>query len=251
MKASAVLLPHASKRLIAHGVAAHPKVLHAIGQGTVVITLGTTNAYVAEALLGTAIDHAAFAAGVIDDRWNINARIGDAREIVLRCGEAIEIEPEELLASLGPDDVVIKGGNALDPFGTVGVLMAASTGGTVGRYVATALARGVGIVVPISVGKSIHTSAADLALEMGSKQIQLADGIPSGLYPLTGHVVSEIEALQLLYGVDAMHVASGGIGEGAGSVSLLLEGEDESVRTAFDFLASLRDEQEPVVKGRR
>jgi len=171
MKASAVLLPHASKRLIARGVAAHPLVAHAVAKGSVVITLGTTNAYVADELLGKTIDHGAFAAGVIDDRWNINARISEAKEIVIRGGAMVEVEAGELLSSLGPDDVVIKGGNALDPFGTVGVLLASAVGGTVGRYVAPALARGVPIVIPISVGKSIHASIADLALEMGAKRI--------------------------------------------------------------------------------
>jgi hypothetical protein len=250
MKGSAVLCPHAAKRLIARGVAAHPLVAHAIAEGTVVVTLGTTNAYVADELLGETIDHGAFAAGVIDDRWNINARISEAKAIVIQGGRQVEIEAEELLASLGPDDVIIKGGNALDPFGTVGVLMASPTGGTVGRYVAPALARGVPIVVPISVGKSIHASIADLALQMGSQRIELAAGLPSGIYPLIGHVVSEIEALNLLYDVDATHVASGGIGLGAGSVSLLLEGEADAVREAFAFIESLRGEEEPIVQGR-
>jgi hypothetical protein len=251
MEASVVLCPHAAKRLIARGVAAHPLVAHAVAEGTVVVTLGTTNAYVADELLGKAIDHGAFAAGVIDDRWNINARIGEAKEIVIQGGAAVEVEAEALLSSLGPDDVIIKGGNALDPFGTVGVLMASPTGGTVGRYVASALARGVGIVIPISVGKSIHASIADLALQMGSKRIELAAGLPSGIYPLTGHVVSEIEALELLYDVHATHVASGGIGAGAGSVSLLLEGEADAVREAFAFIESLGGEEEPVVQGRK
>jgi len=251
MKASVVLSPHAAKRLIGRGVAAHPRVTDALARGTVVITLGTTNAYVADALLGEPIDHGAFAAGVIDDRWNINARIKEGKEIVLQGGSAVEIEPKTLLASLGPEDVVIKGGNTLDPFGVVGVLMASPTGGTVGRYVASALARGVDIVIPISVGKSIHASIADLSQEMGSQRIELADGLPSGIYPLAGHVVSEIEALGLLYGVHATHVASGGVGPGRGSVSLLLEGTANAVREAFSFLESLKDEQEPVVQGRR
>ncbi len=251
MKASVVLLPHASKRLISRGVAAHPIVKHAVGEGTVVITLGTTNAYVANELLGGPIDHGAFAAGVIDDRWNINARISEAKEIVIQQGEVVDPDAEGLLASLGPDDVIIKGGNALDPFGTAGVLLASPVGGTVGRYVAPALARGVPIVIPISIGKSIHGSIADLALEMGSKRIELASGLPSGIYPLTGHIVSEIEALELLYDLRATHVASGGIGAGAGSVSLLMDGDNDAVREAFMFIESLASEEEPIVQGRQ
>ncbi len=251
MKGYVVLAPVASKRLIAKGVKAHPIVHAALEEGTVIVTLGTTNAFVAAELTGESIDHGAFAAGVIDDRWNINARVAEASELVLRKGERVQIEQNELLGSLGEGDVVVKGGNALDPFGTVGVLMAAATGGTVGRYVPTALARGVDIVIPIGLAKSIHAAIADLAPKLGSKRLALGDGLPCGIFPLAGHVVTEIEALEILFSVRAEHVASGGIGPGAGSVSLLLEGEEADVRAAYDLVQQLKADPEPIVEGRR
>jgi len=250
MKAHAVLPPAASKRLIAKGVKAHPIVEEALRSGIVVVTLGTTNAFVAAELSGDPIDHGAFAAGVIDYRWNINERIAEAREVVLKEGRRQTIEPEELTGALGPGDVIIKGGNALDPFGMVGVLMAAATGGTVGRYVPLAHARGVDIVVPISVAKSVHGSIADLTLAMGNKRLDLGDGLACGMYPLVGHVVSEIEAMDLLFSIEATHVASGGVGPGAGSVSLLLEGDESDVRKALDVIRTLKEEDEPIVRGR-
>lgn len=251
MKASAVLNAVTAKRLIAQGVAAHPLVSDALSQGTVIVTLGTTNGYVASELLGTTIDQGAFAAGVIDDRWNINARLGEATDLVLKNGQQIPFDEKVVLSALTAGDVVIKGGNALDPFGTVGVLMAAATGGTVGRYVPTAQARGVDIVIPISIAKSIHTSIAELTLEMGSRKLELTMGIPCGMYPLTGYVVTEIEALALLFDVHATHVCSGGIGAGQGSVSLLIEGEEVNVRAAFTRLDELSQLPEIPVEGRR
>jgi hypothetical protein len=242
MKAHVVLSPVASKRLIAKGVKAHPIVQDALQAGTVVVTLGTTNAFVAAELSGATIDHGAFAAGVIDDRWNLNARIDEARELVLKDGRRQDVEPEKLLSSLGAGDVIIKGGNALDPFGIVGVLMAAATGGSAGRYVPLAQARGVDIVIPISVAKSVHASIPDLALDLG-------DGLACGMYPLVGHVVSEIEAIELLFSVEATHVASGGVGAGVGSVSLLLEGDEGDVRGAYDLIQSLKAGAEPIVQG--
>jgi len=250
MKAHAVLGPSASKRLIARGVVAHLIVREAVRSGTIVVTLGTTNAFVAEELTGSPIDRSAFAAGVINDRWDINPRVAEAKELVLKDGRPADIDGEELLGSLGAGDVVIKGGNALDPFGVVGVLMAAPTGGTVGRYVPLAQARGVDIVIPISVAKSVHSSIADLALEMGSRRIDLGEGLACGIYPLVGHVVSEIEAIDLLFGVRATHVASGGVGRGVGSVSLLLEGDDDAVRSAHDLIQSLKAQADPIVEGK-
>jgi hypothetical protein len=250
MKAHVVLAPAASKRLIAKGVKAHPVVQGALENGAIVVTLGTTNAFVAAELSGDPIDHGAFAAGVIDDRWNINSRIAESSELVLKRGERVAIDPKDLLGSLGAGDVIIKGGNALDPFGTVGVLMAAATGGTIGRYVPTALARGVDIVVPISVAKSVHASITDLSLELGSRRMSLGDGLPCGMYPLVGHLVTEIEAIDLLFAVRATHVASGGVGAGIGSVSLFLEGEEDGVRAACDLLQGMKGETEPIVEGR-
>jgi len=251
MKATAILNSTTAKRLIAQGVAAHPLVLAALSQGTVIVTLGTTNGYVASELLGEPIDQGAFAAGVIDDRWNINARLGELTDLVLKHGEQVPFDEKEVLGSLTAGDVVIKGGNALDPIGTVGVLMAAATGGTIGRYIPTAQARGVDIVIPISLAKSIHTPIAELTLEMGSRKIELTMGIPCGIYPLTGHVITEIESLALLFDVHASHVCSGGIGIGQGSISLLIEGEEAQVKAAFARIEALSQLPEIPVEGRR
>ena len=119
-----------------------------------------------------------------------------------------------------------------------------------GRYIPTAQARGVDIVIPISLSKSIHTAISDLTLEMGSRKITLAMGIPCGMYPLIGHVVTEIEALALLFDVHATHVCSGGIGTGQGSVSLLIEGEEADVRAALERLEELSILPEVPVEGR-
>jgi len=250
MNASVVLTSAASKRLIAKGVAAHPGVKRALGEGRIVITRGTTNAFVAEELGGAPIDRGAYAAGFIDQRWNVNARVGETEEIVLVQGKSAKETPDQTLSSLAAGDVVIKGGNALDPWGVVGVLLASATGGTVGRYVAAALARGVDIVIPISVSKSIHTSVVDLSQEMGAGRMNLHNGLACGIFPLHGQIVTEVEALHLLFGVDAVHVASNGIGAGRGSVSLLVYGEDAAVSNAYAFIASLREEADVELAGR-
>jgi hypothetical protein len=250
MRASVILNPTTAKRLIAQGVATHPLVVHALSEGTVVVTFGTTNGFVASELRGDPIDQGAFAAGVIDDRWNVNVRLGEVPELVLKQGQEILPDKGEVLDSLTAGDVIIKGGNALDPYGTVGVLMAAVTGGTIGRYVPLALARGVDIVIPISVAKSVHTPIAVLAADLGSRRLDRSMGLPCGMFPLTGHVVTEIEALDLLFDVRATHVCSQGIGAGTGSVSLLLQGGADAVQAAFERIQELAALPEIPVHGR-
>ncbi|MEW5825395.1 MAG: hypothetical protein AB1778_01030 [Candidatus Bipolaricaulota bacterium] len=249
MNASVVLSSAASKRLIARGVAAHPKVHQAMSEGRVVITRGTTNAFVAEELLGEPIDRAAFAAGFIDDRWNLNARFREMTDILLEKGRRIDAEPEAVVQRLQAGDVVIKGGNALDPWGTVGVLLASASGGTVGTYIPAAVARGADLVIPISVSKSVHASVADLSLEMGSGRTEPHQGLSCGLFPLHGWIVTEIEALDLLFGVESLHIASGGVGPGRGSVSLLLRGEAKPIQNALAAISAWHDEQDVELVG--
>lgn len=249
MKASVVLGAGAAKRMIAKGVAVLPVVKNALKKGTIVITLGTTNAIIAQEILGKAIDRGAFAAGFIDDRFNINERLGEMDEIVIRNGEEIEIDRQELLDSLTAGDAIIKGGNAIDPWGDVGVLMASRTAGTVGRYYSIALARGVEVVIPISLQKAIHTPIDELARQMGSGRIDLCTGTPCGMHPIVGHVITEIDALERLFPVQVSQIAGGGVGSGAGSVSLLITGHESPVRAAFDLVQSLSDEQDISLQG--
>ncbi len=249
MKACVVLSPSGSKRLIAKGVAAVPAVQRALEKGMVVITLGTTNAVVAEEILGAPIDRGAFAAGFIDDRWNVNARLGEMGEIVIKNGSRVKMGPDEILASLSAGDVLIKGGNAIDPWGAVGVLTSAASGGTVGKYIAPALARGVELVIPIGLAKAVFTPISEISQEIGIGRIDLCMGTPAGMFPLHGRTVTEIDALELLFPVQATHVASSGIGVGEGSVSLLIEGEEKGVQAAFSLVESLKSEPSVTLAG--
>ena len=250
MKACVVLNENMSKRLIAKGVAATSLVKNALAKGTVVITLGTTNAIVAEEILGRPIDRAAFAAGFIDDRWNSNARLGEVGEVVLREGKEVALDSQELLDSLGTGDLIIKGGNAIDPWDVVGVFTGAASGGTVGRYLPIALARGVDVVVPIGLAKTVHSSVTDLARELGIGKVDRCMGIPCGIFPLVGRVITEIDALETLFPVKVTQVANGGVGRGVGSVSLLITGEETAVEEAFDLVSSLQGEPGIVLEGR-
>ena len=235
-KAVVVLSPWASRRLIAKGVAAYPPVRRALEEGLVVVSLGTTNAYVAEELCGEPVDKARYRAGYIDAADGLRAlpAAERARPVVLHRGRRVDWGPEEILERLSAGDVLIKGANVIDPQGICGVFASSPTGGTVGRFVAAAIARGAEIVIPLSRSKSIHGRVPDLVHRLGIGRLRHASGDPIGIYPLMGTPITEIEAVRLLYGVSAEHLGSCGLQ--GGEVVLLLEGESGAVERAFSEL---------------
>jgi len=74
--------------------------------------------------------------------------------------------------------------------------------------------------------------------------------MPVGMVPIMNAiVVTELEALELLTGVEAIHVASGGVGGSEGAVTLAVDGESEDVEAAIELVKSIKGE--PPVKGLR
>ncbi len=241
------LTPSESKRLIARAVAQEPVVQRAMKEGVVIIGLGTTNAAVVEALTGNAVDPLRFAAGVVQ-RGCLCVTPPDDRlpTLVLHKGELSDLRPEEALTG-DLDVVVIKGANAVDHEGRVGVLMASPDGGTLGRFLVPARAAGHPILCPVGLEKLIpNVTAACQAL--GQRRIDRSLGARCGMMQLVGaRVITEIESFGLLARVQAMHVASGGVAGGEGSVTIALAGEPERLDLALSLVGKIKGA--PPLKG--
>ncbi|MFN3346698.1 MAG: hypothetical protein ACK42E_02670 [Candidatus Bipolaricaulaceae bacterium] len=238
-KAVVVVSLEAGKRLIGRAVAQLPQVQRAKAEGLVVIGWGTTNAYVAEELVGRTIPKERYVAGFLAEELKVLPPEARDPMLVLDRGEPKNLGWAEILARLSPADVVIKGGNVLDPQGVVGVYVAGEDGGTVGRFLAASLARGVEVVIPISRSKCVHTPVWELAKRLGQGRLDWSAGPKIGLVPLLGTVVTETEAVRILYGVEAIHMGGGGVGRGSGALVLLLSGPKESVGRAFSEISAL------------
>lgn len=245
-RAVVALTPAQGKRLIARGVAAMPEVKQALARGRVVVSRGSTNAFVAEELLGVSVDKANYMAGCV-----VRGQLRDTdasirlRPYVIVGGKISTTPMAQVISELAANDVVIKGANAVDPQGNAGVLVASLAGGTMGEVMVPALARGCPFITPVGLEKLIP-SVAEAARASGILRFRWSDGLAVGLIPLVSSlVVTEIQALGLLFGVKATHIASGGVGGSEGAVVLSLEGEERAVERAFDLAKSL-DSEEPV-----
>ena len=244
VQAQVVLAVPESKRLIAKGVAQMPIVKAAQQKGLIVICKGTTNGYVAEEALGRPIDKMGYTLGMVFPQKYAGAKRGKKAldELVLRDGRTARgLDVEKAAPQLQAGDVVIKGGNALDYRSKVaGVCIGAPNGGTTGKFTRYVIARRAHLVVPIGLEKLVYYDIRQVSA-MLRENVRSLNRVPS-MWPLEGHIVTEIEALKILANVDATLVASGGVAGAQGAVRLLLRGNEADVRKALDVCASIQGE---------
>jgi hypothetical protein len=233
------LTPPESKRIIAMGVKKLPIIQNALENGRILITLGTTNAYVAEELTGKKIDHSRYAAGYIGEKAEVVPNDRRLSSIALKNGK--EVNADTIITEMTSSDVVIKGANAIDPDGVAGVMMANPVGGTTGGLMGTVMARGINLVIPVGLEKSIPFSVIDISRRIGIQRCSRAMGLPVGMMPLAGEVITEVEALMLLGAEDAFAIGAGGVNGGEGSITLCVVGEN--VDEIFDLVGNVKEKK--------
>ncbi|AJC72407.1 hypothetical protein X802_09800 [Thermococcus guaymasensis DSM 11113] len=243
-RALVTLTPSESKRLIAKAVVAMPEVQHALRRGFVYIATGTTAAYVAEEILGEKIEKEKWTVGTISKgRTCVTAKKTWPKHLVLYKGKPFEGEPVEALREMGPEDVFIKGANAIDINWNVAVFAAAPDGGTIGRTFGWTITKGVFTITPISLEKFVPTPVEESAKLTGIYSFDWGTGLYAAIVPIPhAHPVTEVEAYRILAGVEAIPIAAGGAGGAEGSVTLVLEGEDEDMEKAREITKAVKGE---------
>jgi len=249
VSALVALTPSESRRLIAKAVAELPEVKKASKSGLIIIARGTTNAFVAEEIIGISIQAKSDEYGrglIVEGELRVNTKRADERSIgndfVLRQGKVDDIQPIEAIREFTDDDVFIKGANALESSGQAAVLAASLEGGTIGWALPTLTARSAHLIVPVGLEKLIP-SIDQASRRCGVFRFRYSTGLPCALIPLiNAKVVTEIQALAVLADVSATHVASGGIGGSEGSVVLTLEGSESNIQRAIELMKKIKGE---------
>ncbi|MGB9867641.1 MAG: hypothetical protein ACPLPR_07060 [Bacillota bacterium] len=233
--------PAESKRLIAKAVAAMPEVKQALTKGKVVIALGGTNSLVAEEIVGVKVAMHSYMAGYIGNgQLKVTPKEGRMDPFVLVDGKPVNMSLDAALSDFDAGDVFIKGANAVDPQSRAGIIVADGMSGTIGKALPYLMARGSHLVVPVGLEKLVP-DVVEAAKVCGQRTFKYGPTRGFGLVPLVGaKVVTEIQAMQILFGIKAIHVASGGIDGGEGSVVLVLEGEDSGVAQAVELVERLK-----------
>jgi hypothetical protein len=230
-----------SKRLIAKGVAAYGPVRHALQNGIVAVGSGTTNGYVIEELTGEKFDKKTLVTGrTLPYDYHGPAITYTGEDLILRKGERVHgVRAIEYVDEMGPGDVFMKGLNALNYERRQGaVLIGHPTGGTVGRILGTIVARRIRFLHPAGLEKSLCVDLAAVAERIHAD----AAGRGSTLWLVPGELFTEVEALAVLAGVEAVPAGAGGIGGAEGAVWLALFGTEAQLTKAEEVLAAVRGE---------
>ena len=246
MKAAFTLVPAESRRLIAKSVVQMEEIKIAKQKAYIILNGGTTNGYIAQELLGMRdLEPQKFTAGTNTHRLLC---VTDAEKrtpfpIILYKGEKSSKSLPEALTDFHIETVVIKGANAIDPEGNVGVITSGFDGGTIGKTYGTVTSQGLKYIFPVGLEKMV-ASVKTAAAWAGAKTLDYTMGADFGMFCIpNGTVVTEIEALKILAGVEAKHIASGGVGESVGAVVLVIMGEETKVRKAISIIESIKGEQ--------
>lgn len=221
-------------------------VKNALKKGKIVICRGDTNAFVAEQITGQQIEKGKYTAGYIGPRGlSVNQKM--AQELVLVDGKKLsELNSKEVLKGIQPGDVIIKGANAIGPDGIAAVLLgrgrSTSSGGTLGIFHVLAMVRGVQVIIPVGLEKSIPVSVLLGSQELSSSTIDYSIGMPCMLVPIFGQVITEVEAIKYLADVEVTPIAAGGIGGAEGSIVLLLAGKETEVKKVIRMVEKIKGE---------
>jgi len=253
LKLQFTLTPSEGKRLIGRAVARMDIVQNALKNGTIVIATSTTNAYVVEELLGRRIEEKGmFTAGVVTAKGCcVTDPKGRYDHHVIVRGEVKEMKTPDLpkvLEKMGPEDVFIKGANAIDPFGAAAILLGGAGGGTIGAAWGYITANGIKTIIAAGLEKLVPISLADIVSKTGIRTVDRSLGMAVGMMVVQGEVITELEAFSMLTGVEAIPIGGGGIDGGEGSKIFVLEGKEASIKAAYDLVCDIKGE--PPLKTR-
>ena len=229
------------KRLIAKGIAIHPLVKQKMESGMVIITKGTTNAYIAEELIGLEAEHGEFMSGNISNK-PFNIETNKIPEIIVVNGKQIDMPLKDALAAIKPGDIVFKGGNLLNyEKKQAAVTVGAPDGGTVGR-IQPYTAEGPGhLIVPIGLEKETYGDLSDYEYIL-SQNIKKNGSIPLVRLHKNAEIFTEIEAIKMFGKVEVVPFASGGIGGSEGGKSFAIYGAQAEVDKVLNIISQVRGE---------
>lgn len=253
MKTVFTLTSAESRRLLAKAVVQMPELKKAWESAYVLLAGGTTNAFIAQEMLGReGIEPAQCTVGLSTDGLLCVTHPDNRKSFpnVFLKGEAVDKTLAEALSDFHAETIVIKGANAVDMQGNVGVVTAGFDGGTIPRVIGPVTSNGLKYITPVGLEKLVP-SVPESCRAVGARSIDISMGADFGMYCLSNTVVvTELEAIKMLFGLSAVLVCCGGVGGNEGALTLAVDGDETQVKALVAFLEN-EIKGEPPVRGNK
>ena len=264
MLAQVVLTPAESKKLIAKAIAKLDTVRQAAKQGMVVIHPSSSTYFIFEELVGAKPKTNHWVCGVVTPRGmcvemammfggNSPASIkhdpGELRGLwAIKNGKVLtENTTAELMEQMTDNDVYIKGVNALDSQGNVGILVGERGG--LGVILSAWKKKRFTLIFPAGLEKLIPIPIRQAAMEAKQAKYEYGMGLPAGLFAYPhGKAITEIDAVKKLSGAVAVPIASGGLGGAEGATTLIIKGTNEQVNNAIKYIEQSKGAKLPSLR---
>ena len=264
MLAQVVLTPAESKKLIAKAIAQLDIVKQAATQGMVVIHPSSSTYFVLEELVGEKPKTNHWVCGVVTPRGmcvemammiggyspqSMKYDPGELRGLwAIKNGKVLtENTTAELMEQMTANDVYIKGVNALDSQGNVGILVGERGG--LGVILSAWKKKKFNIIFPAGLEKLIPIPVRQAAMEAKQAKYEYGMGLPAGLFPYPhGKTITEIDAVKILSGAVAVPIASGGLGGAEGATTLIIKGTNGQVKNAIKYIERSKGAKLPSLR---
>ena len=254
MKATFVLTPAEARRLIARAVIGMPEFQKAWKDAYVILAGGTTNAFIAQELLGDmSIEPGLCTVGISTDGLLCVTEPASRRSFpnVFYKGQPVDKTIAEALQDYHADTVIVKGANAFDLDGHVGVVTSGFNGGTVPNFIGYMTSKGLKWICPVGYDKLVPSVPAASRALAGAQHIGISMGADPGLYCLSSaDVVTEADAIRMMFRCEAKVVCAGGIGGNEGAHYWAADGEEADVKALVDYLEQ-HIKGEPPIRGNK
>jgi hypothetical protein len=265
MLAQVVLTPAESKKLISKAVATLDMVQRAATEGMVFLHPSSSTYFIVEELTGEKPKTNYWVCGVVTPKgmcvemgmseYAPKTTASDPRGFrgwwTIKNGKLCSGETlAEILEAMQPTDVFIKGVNALDPQGNVGILIGDPLqGGTLGVILSAWRQKNFSLIIPVGLEKLIPTPISEASKKAKQVKYDYGMGLPAGLFPCPpGKTLNEIEAIRILSGAAAVPIAAGGVGGAEGAITLVIQGDEAAVKKAVDFVEQSKGAKLPQTR---
>jgi hypothetical protein len=233
MRAQLTVTVNTSKWLISQAIVSLPETQKAYRHGKIILKGGTTVSCIAEKLVGVKLK--------ISGRITVRGTVSSFKDsdsphsILIEKGKWENIDNcfTEKVLKMGPGDIIVLGANAIDSENNAAMMAGSPGGGNPGAAFTAFLTEGVGVIIAASLEKLVPGKISDLIKKAGRKKCDFAMGMSVGLMPIYGRIITEVDALKIISGAEVSVIGHGGINGGEGATTVLVEGNENSVKKAI------------------